>query len=69
MSPKCVLCSVTAQHTQPGLMDLIPLLVHQSDRLEGRGIFFFFSVLADDHFPGAPRPLSKEIMFRYKDCD
>lgn len=60
VSPKCVLCSITNKHTQPGLMDLIPFLVHQSDRLEGKGIFFqchaSFQCLADDHFPDAPCP-------------
>lgn len=74
VSSKCVLRSITTKHTQPGLMDLIHFLVHQSDRLEGKGFFFnamrVFSALQMITFLVHPvLPLNKEIMFRYKGCD
>lgn len=66
-------------NTQPGLIDLISFLVHESDRLEGKGrglIIFFFNAMcafsALQMSTSLVHPIlwvNKEIKFRYKDRD
>lgn len=73
-APNVFYIPFNTKHTQSGLMDLIPFLVHQSDILEGKGIFFSamqaFSPL--EMIASLVQPilcLHNEIMFRYKDGD
>lgn len=73
MGPKCVSCSITIKHTQPGWWIQYPFWSINLTDWKGKGFFSMpcsFQWLADSHFPVHPiLQLNEEIMFRSKDYD